>query len=65
VQGAMLLYVTYKTSGITPGEAFLWLLAGVLLFVVVGVLDSKYVYKDESLASAKFALEKTVELIKQ
>jgi hypothetical protein len=65
VQLAMVMFVTYKTSGISFGEGAVWLVAGTIAMVIIGVLDLKYIYKEESLASAKHSLEKLVELMKE
>lgn len=60
VQLAMVAYVTWKTSGLTVVEGAFWLAVGIIVMIVVGILDWKYVYRDESLASAKYSVDETV-----
>jgi hypothetical protein len=64
VQLGMVAYVAWKTSELTVSEGLIVLLISCVAMVVIGFLDLKYVYRDESLASAKHSLEKTVELMK-
>jgi hypothetical protein len=64
-QLCMVAYVAWKASEMSVAQGLLWLLGGTVAMVIIGVLDLKYVYRDESLASAKHSIDELIRKVKE
>jgi type III secretory pathway component EscU len=64
-QLGMVAYVAWKTSELSVSEGLAWLMVGCVAMVVIGFLDWKYVYRDESLASAKHSIDELIRKVKE
>jgi hypothetical protein len=64
-QLCMVAYVAWKASELTVSEGLIVLLISCVAMVIIGFLDWKYVYRDESLASAKHSIDELIRKVKE